>query len=95
MGCSGYPDCRYTRAVGIGVKCPRVSRWREVVERRTRREGDDDAEKFYGCSRYPDCDYASWKRPTGESCPVCGKVLYAAGRGKLACEECGHKNAAA
>ena len=92
VGCSGYPDCRYTRAVGIGVKCPECHDG-EVVERRTRR--GRRRRKFYGCSRYPDCDYASWKRPTGESCPVCGKVLYAAGRGKLACEECGHKNAAA
>ncbi|MCY3800071.1 MAG: type I DNA topoisomerase [Chloroflexi bacterium] len=92
VGCSGYPDCRYTRAVGIGVQCPECHDG-EVVERRTRR--GRRRRKFYGCSRYPDCDYASWKRPTGETCPVCGKVLYAAGRGKLVCEECGHKNAAA
>ncbi len=92
VGCSGYPDCRYTRAVGIGVQCPECQDG-EVVERRTRR--GRRRRKFFGCNRYPDCDYASWKRPTGETCPVCGKVLYAAGRGKLVCEECGHKNAAA
>ncbi|MCY4107472.1 MAG: type I DNA topoisomerase [Chloroflexi bacterium] len=92
VGCSGYPDCRYTRAVGIGVKCPECHDG-EVVERRTRR--GPRRRKFFGCNRYPDCDYASWKRPTGETCPACGKVLYAAGRGKLVCEECGRKNAAA
>ncbi len=89
VGCSGYPECRYTRAVGIGVRCPDCEDG-VVVERVTRRR-----RKFYGCSRYPDCDYASWKRPTSETCPVCGNVLYAAGRGRVVCEECRHPKAAA
>ena len=92
VGCSGYPECRYTRAVGIGVKCPQCEDG-VVVERVTRRRRR--SRKFFGCSRYPDCDYASWKRPTSETCPVCGNLLYAAGRGKLVCEECGHRKAAA
>ena len=92
VGCSGYPECRYTRAVGIGVKCPECEDG-VVVERVTRR--GRRRRKFFGCSRYPDCEYASWKRPTGETCPVCGNILYAAGRGKLVCEECGHRKAAA
>ena len=89
VGCSGFPECRYTKAIGIGVDCPKCEQG-VVVERITRRR-----RKFFGCSRYPDCDYASWKRPTTEKCPVCGSLLYAAGRDKLVCEECGHKMAAA
>ncbi len=89
VGCSGFPECRYTRAIGIGVECPKCQEG-VVVERVTRRR-----RKFFGCSRYPDCDYASWKRPTTEKCPICNSLLYAAGRDKLVCEECGHKKAAA
>ena len=47
VGCSGYPECRYTRAVGIGVNCPKCEDG-VVVERVTRRR-----RKFFGCSRYP------------------------------------------
>src|SRR5437667_7249194 len=32
IACSGYPECRYTRPLGIGVPCPRC-KVGEVVER--------------------------------------------------------------
>ena len=89
VGCSGFPECRYTRAIGIGVDCPKCGEGL-VVERQTKRR-----RTFYGCSRYPDCDYASWKRPTTEKCPTCENVLYAAGRGRLVCDDCGFRKAAA
>ena len=89
VGCSGFPECRYTRTLGIGVDCPKCEEGL-VVERLTRRR-----RRFFGCSKFPDCDYASWKRPTNEACPVCGNVLYASGRQQIACNECGHKQAAA
>jgi len=70
IACSGYPECSYTRPVGIGVRCPADAG--EVVERRTRK-----GRIFYGCANYPACTYVSWDRPTGRMCPTCGSMLNA------------------
>jgi DNA topoisomerase-1 len=70
IACSGYPECSYTRPVGIGVRCPLDGG--EVVERRTRK-----GRVFYGCANYPACTYVSWDRPTGRMCPTCGSMLVA------------------
>lgn len=87
VGCSGYPDCRYTRPVLVktGVKCPKCGEG-DVVKRKSRK-----GKPFYGCSRYPDCDYASWAQPSGKKCPECGGVMTAAGRGgSEKCSGCGY-----
>ena len=87
VGCSGYPECRYTRPVlaKTGVKCPKCGEG-DVVKRKSRK-----GRPFYGCSRYPDCDYASWAQPTGKKCPECGGAMVGAGRdGSEKCSECGH-----
>ncbi|MCS7235683.1 MAG: type I DNA topoisomerase [Armatimonadota bacterium] len=65
IACSGYPECTYTRPVGIGVACPKCGG--EVVERRSRR-----GRIFYGCGNYPTCDFTSWDRPTERRCSRCG-----------------------
>lgn len=54
--CSGYPDCKYTKAFYETVKelCPKCSG--AIVIRYTKRK-----KKFYGCSNYPKCDFAAWK----------------------------------
>jgi DNA topoisomerase-1 len=70
IACSGYPECTYTRPVGIGVRCPTDGG--EVVERRTRK-----GRVFYGCSNYPACTFTSWDRPLGRPCPLCGHMLVA------------------
>ncbi len=69
IACSGYPECKYTRPIGIGVTCPRC-KVGDVVERRSRR-----GRMFYGCSTYPACTFTSWDRPTDRTCPRCGNVL--------------------
>ncbi len=69
IACSGYPECTYTRPLGIGIPCP-LCKVGEVVERRSRR-----GRIFYGCNTYPACTFVSWDRPTTRSCPRCGKVL--------------------
>ncbi|MGI6783787.1 MAG: type I DNA topoisomerase [Aminivibrio sp.] len=86
VGCSGYPECKYTRPVleKIGVKCPKCGEG-GVVKRKSRK-----GRPFYGCSRYPECDYASWALPTGNKCAGCGGAMVAAGRnGGEKCSECG------
>ncbi|MER3456225.1 MAG: type I DNA topoisomerase [candidate division GAL15 bacterium] len=65
IACSGYPDCTYTRPVGMGVACPKCGG--EVIERRSRR-----GRIFYGCVNYPACDFTSWDRPTERRCSRCG-----------------------
>ena len=67
IACSGFPECKYTRPLGIGVPCPRC-KVGEVVERRSRR-----GRTFFGCSTYPACTFTSWDRPTDRVCPRCGK----------------------
>ena len=69
IACSGYPECKYTRPLGIGVTCP-LCKVGEIVERRSRR-----GRIFYGCGTYPACRFTSWDRPTDRLCPKCGKSL--------------------
>ena len=91
IACTGYPECRYTRAIlkTIGVSCPKcgAEQGGTVVKRRSR-----TGRTFYGCSRYPDCDYTSWNQPTGDRCPECGADLYRRGRTRF-CTQCGYKAA--
>ena len=96
IGCSGYPECRYTRPIldKIGVLCPKCGETEggEIIAKKTRK---GRRRTFYGCSRYPECDYISWYRPTGEKCPVCGGVMEQKSRGKApVCASCGNKEKA-
>lgn len=80
IGCTGFPDCDYTRNVGDdkGAKSEP-----EVVEGRTCPECDKPLlirdgryGKFIGCSGYPDCKHIEpLEQPedTGVKCPKCGK----------------------
>jgi DNA topoisomerase-1 len=62
VGCSGWPECRYTEPIPLpGVTCPKCGG--AVVEKRTRR-----GRRFYGCSNWrPDdetsCQWATWQLP--------------------------------
>ncbi len=68
--CSGFPACRFTRAIikSIGIKCPKCDG--EIIQRRSRR-----GKIFYGCSKYPKCTEAYWYKPTGNKCDKCGSML--------------------
>jgi DNA topoisomerase-1 len=79
VGCSGFPDCDYTRSLGDdkeaetpeaveGRVCPQCSSQLLV---RQGRYG-----KFIGCSNYPTCKYIEpLEKPadTGVECPECHK----------------------
>lgn len=93
IACSGYPDCRYTRAIlkKVGVLCPKCGQDQggDVVQRKSKR-----GKVFYGCSRYPDCDYVSWNKPSSHRCPECGGEMEFKSRSKTpVCVSCGHKGA--
>jgi DNA topoisomerase-1 len=83
IGCSNFPECKYTEAwlEKIGVHCPKCEG--EVVERRTRK-----GRIFYGCSRYPECDFTSWKRPLAKPCPNCEGLLVVDNRKQATCTVC-------
>ncbi|MBW2561797.1 MAG: topoisomerase DNA-binding C4 zinc finger domain-containing protein, partial [Deltaproteobacteria bacterium] len=65
LGCSGYPECKHTKPLDTGVKCPQCGG--NLCERRSKR-----GKTFFGCASYPECTYALWDRPIPEICPACG-----------------------
>ena len=65
LACTGYPDCKGTKPMSIGVACP-TCKVGYLTERRSRY-----GKVFFGCSRYPDCTFAAWDRPLPEACPTC------------------------
>jgi len=66
LACSAYPDCQFTKAVSIGVKCPLADCKGDLTERRTGR-----GKTFYGCTNYPKCNFATWDLPISIPCPQC------------------------
>jgi DNA topoisomerase-1 len=94
IGCSNFPECRYSRQIQAptGIKCPECGG--DVVEKRTRR-----GRTFYGCSNYDasaanggdddtSCQFASWKRPLKQACPACGGLLVEARKEWAKCIKC-------
>jgi DNA topoisomerase-1 len=88
IGCSNFPNCRYTGQILIktGAKCPECGG--DLVEKRTRR-----GRTFYGCANYQDddpdsCKFALWKRPLVVPCPECGGLLNEARQGWAQCIAC-------
>ncbi len=94
IACSGYPECRNTRAIKqtIGMNCPKCVEG-EVVSKRSRK-----GRSFYGCSRYPKCDFVTWGKPVNKPCPKCSAKFLTEKFSKrdglsLICvtEDCGYK----
>ena len=65
LACSDYPECKGTKAISIGIKCPTCKEG-DISERRTKK-----GKVFYGCTAYPKCTFATWDKPVNESCPLC------------------------
>ena len=85
--CSNYPTCKYIKKeekeIIVLAKCPKCNG--DIVERRTKR-----GKTFFGCSNYPKCDYASWYKPTGETCPECNDLLVEKKK-EIVCNSCDYK----
>ena len=90
LACTTYPACKGTRAIPLGMKCPKCLEG-DLAERRTKR-----GKSFWGCVRYPACDFSTWNRPVPDTCPQCGwvgmekKMNKAEGESRT-CLKCGHK----
>ncbi len=66
IACSNYPECKFTKAIGLGIPCPEETCEGEIAPRRSKK-----GRTFYGCTKYPDCKFTSWDKPIGEACPEC------------------------
>lgn len=72
LGCTGYPECKYTFNIPeySKVNCPKCGK-KLVI--RSSKYG-----KFLGCSGYPECKFAfnpEFDKREDIFCPECGKVL--------------------
>ncbi len=54
LSCSNYPECKNTKSISTGVKCPKCGG--ELVPRRAGK-GRRRGRLFYGCSNYPECEF--------------------------------------
>ena len=93
MACTGYPKCKTTKPVPLGVKCPKCGGG-DLAEKRSKR-----GRSFFGCNRYPECDFTVWNRPVPAVCPSCGFIGAEAKQSKARgefrkCLKCGHEVAA-
>ncbi len=77
LACSGYPECKHTQSINAsepgrptGVKCPASGCTGELMEKTSKR-----GKIFYGCGRFPECDFATWDKPVGLPCPLCGAAF--------------------
>jgi len=89
IACTGFPDCRNTKPLLVGVKCPECGPG-GLAERKSKRG------IFYGCTNYPDCKFAVNMMPLGQPCPDCkGLLLPARGQNaRCASKECGYRGPA-
>ncbi len=68
LACSRYPECKNTRPISSGIKCPLDGG--DLIERRTKK-----GRTFWSCSNYPKCKFATWYKPVNEQCPECGSPV--------------------
>ena len=57
LSCSGFPECKNSKSITSGVKCPQPGCGGELIQRRSKRGF------FYGCSSYPKCTYIAKNLP--------------------------------
>ncbi|WP_448593503.1 type I DNA topoisomerase [Thermoflexus hugenholtzii] len=83
VGCTRFPECRYTRPFfnKLGVPCPQCGG--ELLEKKSKR-----GRTFYGCSNWPTCNFTTWKRPLTARCPHCGGLLVQDDRENARCLKC-------
>jgi len=92
LACTRYPDCKTTKPISLGVKCPRQGCGGFIAEKRSRR-----GKPFYGCSNWAkkQCDFVAWDKPVPQPCPLCNAKFVLKKENKsgvtLRCMECDWK----
>lgn len=88
LGCSGFPECKFTKRIAEDTPgaCPKCGK--KMVARKSKK-----GKTYYACEDYQGCKFMTWDIPVSEKCPQCGAALFKkSGRdGKLVClkEGCG------
>ncbi len=75
LACSGYPDCKTSKPLPIGVACARPGCKGELLERRSGK-----GKTFYSCSAYPECRFSVWEMPVKTRCGTCGEEKFVTGK---------------
>jgi len=57
LSCSGYPECKNSKSITTGVKCPEPGCGGDLIQRRSARGF------FYGCSNFPKCRFVTKTLP--------------------------------
>ena len=57
LSCAAFPECKNSKSITSGVKCPLENCPGELVERRSKRGF------FYGCTNFPACTYTARTLP--------------------------------
>ena len=57
LSCSAFPECKNSKSITSGVKCPTENCGGELIERHSKRGF------FYGCSNFPNCTFTSRDLP--------------------------------
>jgi DNA topoisomerase-1 len=92
LACTKYPECKTTKPISLGVKCPRPGCGGFIAEKRSRR-----GKPFYGCSNWAkkQCDFVAWDKPVPQPCPICNAKFVVKKETKrgitLRCLECDWK----
>ncbi|MBM4128696.1 MAG: type I DNA topoisomerase [Nitrospira sp.] len=68
LACSRFPECKNTRSLSTGLKCPQDGG--DIIGRRSKK-----GRPYWGCSNYPQCKFFLWYKPIPEKCPVCGAAF--------------------
>jgi DNA topoisomerase-1 len=93
LACTKYPECKTTKPISLGVKCPRPGCGGFIAEKRSRR-----GKPFYGCSNWAkkQCDFVAWDKPVPQPCPICNAKFVVKKENKsgitLRCLECDWKS---
>ncbi len=66
LACPGYPKCRNSKPLTLGITCPMPDCSGELIERQSRK-----GKTFYACNRYPQCKFILWEMPVNQECPKC------------------------
>jgi DNA topoisomerase-1 len=66
LACPGYPQCRNSKPLTLGIACPMPNCSGELIERQSKK-----GKTFYACNRYPACKFILWEMPVNQECPKC------------------------
>lgn len=68
IGCSSYPECKYTESITTNIICPKCKKGK-ITPLKSKR-----GKEFFVCSN-KDCDLITWNIPTEQQCEICSSYL--------------------